>query len=700
MFVHSWAIAVGAAALGLPVLIHWLTRPRPVRLNLSTIRMVQEIVRQRRARSRIRDWLILLLRSAAVALLALAFARPLFNKKPIVAAEDDDGSAVRVVVVDQSISMGALSGGATLFERARGVAAAHLERSSDRRTNLILGGARPRAVFDAPQSNTDALREELADAAIRTERFNAAAVIHAAGEMLARSGDENAKRQLVIISDFQRSNWASADFSSIPRNTNIQLESVAPAQTGPNVAILGAGVSGRAELGRPGLLEIDIGNYSSAPRTVEVDITLEEATYRLQGKCMPGVKTTLTREIEFPREGWVTGEARLVNLEDSIDVDNSRAVAVLVRPARVYALLTREPADRRPSASYYVDRALAPIEARGGQSAERVVRCDAASPDQSTLASADLIAIVRPGRLNQETVGILAGLLRRGRPLLYVASETADATNLKTLAEAAGSGLSMPVEFAPPSRSRPSGSYYLAEVRESSRPFRAFGDRLNDAVRPLRSIPGLVSRRTENGIPEDILATYSDGSACIVLSRMGDGALAVLNIDLTRSNLPQLPAFVPILGDLAAEMLVKRTARQSITCGESVAAYLPVSVVGTEGLRILGKSDGESSNGELVNDPQGVLWRWPAAGAPGIYRVQRSDETVMAVACGVSGDESDLRVLDASVFQERLAGGRSLGFRTAADTDSGESDQSWWWFAAACTACMLAEMAVLRMTRM
>ena len=38
MILHPWAIAIGVLAAGLPVLIHWLTRPRPVRFPLSTIR--------------------------------------------------------------------------------------------------------------------------------------------------------------------------------------------------------------------------------------------------------------------------------------------------------------------------------------------------------------------------------------------------------------------------------------------------------------------------------------------------------------------------------------------------------------------------------------------------------------------------------------------------------------------------------------
>ena len=65
-FLHPWALAVGAAAIGLPLLIHWLTRPRPVTLPLSTLRFVREAVQQRRARYRLRDVIILLLRALAV----------------------------------------------------------------------------------------------------------------------------------------------------------------------------------------------------------------------------------------------------------------------------------------------------------------------------------------------------------------------------------------------------------------------------------------------------------------------------------------------------------------------------------------------------------------------------------------------------------------------------------------------------------
>src|SRR5688572_10319983 len=148
---HPWALAVGGLAVGLPVLIHWLTRPRPVTLPLSTVRFVREAVQQRRARYRLRDLVILLLRAAAVCLLAWAFARPLAGSKPVVAHAP--GEAVRVVVLDRSQSMAAVTGGVQAFERGRAAAAKHLAYSHGLRGNLVLASAKPQAAFPGASAN-------------------------------------------------------------------------------------------------------------------------------------------------------------------------------------------------------------------------------------------------------------------------------------------------------------------------------------------------------------------------------------------------------------------------------------------------------------------------------------------------------------------------------------------------------------------
>src|SRR5947209_17959004 len=139
---HPWAIFVGAAAVAGPVVVHWLTRPRPRTFPLSTLRFVRQAVQQRRARHRLRDWIVLLLRTAAVCLLGWAFARPLWGAKPPVA--QNAGSSIRIVLLDESQSMAAAEHGVQAFERARAAAAGHLTYAPGLSANLILAAAKPR----------------------------------------------------------------------------------------------------------------------------------------------------------------------------------------------------------------------------------------------------------------------------------------------------------------------------------------------------------------------------------------------------------------------------------------------------------------------------------------------------------------------------------------------------------------------------
>jgi hypothetical protein len=74
---------------------------------------------------------------------------------------------------------------------------------------------------------------------------------------------------------------------------------------------------------------------------------------------------------------------------------------------------------------------------------------------------------------------------------------------------------------------------------------------------------------------------------------------------------------------------------------------------------------------------------------------------VFAVAANVPAEESDLRPLESSVFEKRLAGGRHLRMHDAlADADEQDSrDDIWIWCLTGAVAAMLAELAVLERFR-
>ena len=73
--IHAGFLAA-AAAVSIPILIHLLLRPRARQVSIGTLRFLRLAIKETRRRRKIRRWLLLAMRTAAVLLLALLFARP------------------------------------------------------------------------------------------------------------------------------------------------------------------------------------------------------------------------------------------------------------------------------------------------------------------------------------------------------------------------------------------------------------------------------------------------------------------------------------------------------------------------------------------------------------------------------------------------------------------------------------------------
>ncbi|MCH7989861.1 MAG: hypothetical protein IID46_12030 [Planctomycetes bacterium] len=199
---------------------------------------------------------------------------------------------------------------------------------------------------------------------------------------------------------------------------------------------------------------------------------------------------------------------------------------------------------------------------------------------------------------------------------------------------------------------------------------------------------------------DDILASLSDRSALLVVTSSDAGALAVLNADLESSNLYQSPIYVPLLAELVQNYLLPR--RQGIgetACGETFVIDLPAEAGSLQGLKLTGPSQHTDNPGTLSQESHGVVWSAEALSETGIYQVKRREKTEYALAVAVPAEESDLRPLAADVFKERLAGGRSIQYRSMENLRGEESDRIWTWLAIACMVCLMGEVVTLKLFR-
>ncbi|QDV43561.1 hypothetical protein Enr13x_34180 [Stieleria neptunia] len=701
-FLNPWAIAIGVLAVGAPVVVHFLTRPVPIEYPLSTIRLLSEVIQQRRARNRLRDWLILLMRIAAICLLAATFARPTLDDGPAV-SRTAKGETARVIVLDVSQSMAAGNAGAQRFAQGRSAAIEFLDGTRGLQAAVVFAGAKPRTVFDQISPNLLSLRGAVEEAVVRPEQADANAGLQLAARILSDAKAE--KRELVIISDFQRSNWGTASLDGLPEETDVQFHAVT-STVADNLAITDVRFAQQPIIGQPAQLEVEVANYSDHDKEIVCHVNLDRWQQRLVANVPARGMRTLSQSLTMDEAGWINGDVSLVSNLDVLSADDSRPLTVEVRDTPGVVLLSRQSELAVPSSSWYLQQALNVTLARadGGTA---VTRIDPMRIHSNRWPVADLFVIDHPGTLDDDGISFLAANVRRGRGLLYVTSELADAMNLKRLSESLGSGFQPPVRLMSESASRSRKDLFISRVSARREPFRTLGGAVESALRPVRFSGGLPTTNLGEGLSDQVLAELSDSSALLYVTSADAGKIGVLNADLGTSNWPFQATFVPILGELVGGLLRGGMGTGSVDCGDPFVRLLPPTVQEVESLVIrpatettpaadeYGKLQTTGSSEDESSKSGGFVWAWEDPIGPGVYEVQQGMQTIMAVAMAAPALESDLQALDETVLKDRVGQGRRVAYSTPTSEET-EDDRWWTWLIVACLMGLIAEVTVLR----
>src|SRR5207245_2989902 len=137
---------LGLGAIAIPVLVHLIQREKKRVVEFPSLMFVRRIPYQSVRRRRIRQWALLMLGAAAVALIVLAFARPFMRQGPVAAAAIG-GAREIVIALDQSASMGYGDHWARAKDAARAVVRG---MGANDRATLVLFGKNAERTSRAP----------------------------------------------------------------------------------------------------------------------------------------------------------------------------------------------------------------------------------------------------------------------------------------------------------------------------------------------------------------------------------------------------------------------------------------------------------------------------------------------------------------------------------------------------------------------
>jgi len=201
-------LALGALLAAVPLIIHLFNRRRHKPLDWAAMRFAQAAWKKIRRRTRFENLFLLLLRMAAVAVLAFALARPFTSGSGPLGGLTEEHQDL-VLLLDGSASMSYRPGLDSVWERALERAVARIEdldADSGDRVRLYLVGDHPRLLSDRSPAEALAMLSTLEDPF--DEPFDLSAALTRLLEDLDEKGESpNAVTELVLITDAQRGNF-------------------------------------------------------------------------------------------------------------------------------------------------------------------------------------------------------------------------------------------------------------------------------------------------------------------------------------------------------------------------------------------------------------------------------------------------------------------------------------------------------------
>jgi len=661
MFLNPLMLA-GLGGAMLPLVLHLLARSRFRTVDWAAMMFLYGAEPQQRQSTRLKQFLLLLLRMALVSLLAVALARPLVSDT--FAAVASGGHLSAVLIVDGSLSTSAIENGKPRSELIRQAAIGVLSslQKGDEAAVLIAGAPGPSAAL-----TTDLSR--LADdiSSIKPSgRANLAESLARAADLLNQPGQTN--RRLFVICDRQAVSWREVDsvFRAAWR-ARAGKDSVATP-----LLIVPVGGTGSDNLALQSLavinapivrdqsveLEAKVRNYGAVRRpAVPVLLTVNGRDVgRASVDCPPDSTVPVRLTAKFPELGpqVVTAAIQLTGASGpspGMAADDSFDLAVDVTDAtRVLILSGDERSPKSAGESFFATIALQPFAASGKPGGDpckvTVIPINAATP--ADVQAAQVIVLANPPPLTAPLATAIEQFAYDGGGVLIAPGSLSRAAEMNERLYRAGTGC-LPAKLNPPAD--PSDPAGLGQI-DLAHPVTQFLRGRPDTP------PATISRwfKLAPLRPDArVIASLTNGDPFAVECTVGKGRVMVLAtpVDADWSTLPLTSFYLPFMQS-SVRWLAGGGVDRNLSPGEPITFNW--TTTGEARSTTVTTPDGRVIPVEPLRQGERGEIRYTGTDQPGIYRVhlfiQHGKDWTVPFVVSSPSDESDLSAMRRADWQK------------------------------------------------
>ena len=706
-------LLAGAAAFLIPLIIHLLNKRKVSVVRWGAMHLLHEVLRQRKRRFQIEQWLLLLTRIAIPIVLAFCLARPVMSALQQIPGF---GKTSALLLLDDSFSMRAPSpggGASSVADVARSDVQRvldNLPRGSD--AQVMLTGGTPRALLDQATSALDIVPKQLADVPSLSGPQSPNDVFQSATAALQKAS--NAAREIIFISDFQASDWKNiAEGASIPALEALAKQEPKPQVTflrltsdlAENLSIASAELSALvAAETQPVGLRVRVRNHGKRPwQDVAVHLEADGARLRTTRVSVPPEgEASLSFAHAFDKVGDHSLAVRIEG--DSFPEDNAFFSIVQVRNQLNALLIDGDPSPEPLAGSAdFLELALAPHQSAAASLKDliRTTKVDAKRLRADDLRGKEVIIVTDTDKINR--MSELDLFVKEGGGLLVFAGPNTDLDGYNREFYRRGEGM-LPLAIKGYGRTEAHENPARILAQRFTHPaFTYFNDarggRLQDAefrhwivfdTATQAAAPPAAGAKTQT------LLSLDRGVPLVIEKAHGRGR--VIAVASTASpewaNLPLQPFFVPLAQRLVAYLATQGTTPAWQLVGSPLRVALKKDQAGHE--FAFTDPAGKSHDLKSEREGEGVLLASPPVATPGVAEYASKaipGSPRKKLAFNLNTAESDLQSLapeQVRKIAERFGAGYADSFESYQKLDRSRRHGTEFW-----QAFLLALLALL-----
>jgi len=658
-----WPLLIGLAGISIPVIIHLLHRQRTEPVLWGAMQFLRASRLQMKRKRKVENWVLMAVRILAIALLALALARPRVARSTFLPQALAGGEIDVAIVLDHSLSTGRMSNGQTVFERGVALTERALDQLRPASTlSVILAEHRPRPLNTEPIKHTDQraveqLRRQLHKQGQGMTDCSIPEAIGAARHVLTRG--RNPDKLILVLSDEQRSNWqiqndalwraAEGARGNAPAATlAVYLLPIAPDVDFANVSVTDISIQPTIlGIHRPIQVNATVANTGTKPMVgLSAKLTVNGA--ELDSKPVPALAPKASATVRFDIDRLTqAGSGRMkvsVNAADALAADNQAVAAFNVLQRLAVLIIDGQFSDAgKFRTSRFLQAAMQPLDSSLVQA--KVVSISEAVntklDDYAVVVANDVPSLPRSLRDRLSDYG------RNGHGIWFILGPRTQPAMLND--------------------DLPNGQFFTTDLHETRSAAGGAGDvQVKDpangmmaviAANERNALVGAATRKWWALKPADsdaqVVLAASNGDPLVIQKPYGtNGGIVVIwatSVDGSWNNWNLMPNFVPLVNEtvyhLAAPQMRGRQNR-GIQAGQAIEWAGPAKPA-VQSVTITLPDNTKVQRPATFNNGRWIV-TYPDTYLPGIYRLDFTPTEIEPAYYGVNIDprELDPTVLD------------------------------------------------------